>query len=100
MVPILTKKRIYAVKTGTIRKFLPGSYCLRGNVRFWKALIRPRERGDSVSEPNLLRLEGASFVASELSALPKFLCFANDAHFDQRRLFLGQNRRHSQSGGV
>lgn len=98
MVPVLTKKCIYVVKTGTIRKFLPGLYCLWGNARFWKALIPPRERGDSVSESNLLRLKGASFVASIFSALPKFLSFANGARFDQRRLFLGQNRRYLQSG--
>lgn len=30
MVPVLTKKRVYVVKTGTISKFVLGLYCLRG----------------------------------------------------------------------
>lgn len=34
MVPVLTKKRVYVVKTGTIRKFVPALYCLQGNARF------------------------------------------------------------------
>lgn len=33
MVPVLTKKRVYVVKTGTIRKFVLGLCCLQGNDR-------------------------------------------------------------------
>lgn len=76
-----------------------GRYCLQGSARFRKRIIRLWERDRSVSKLNLLRLEGVPFVTAGFSVLPRFSSFANDACFDQRRLFLGQNRRHLQKNG-
>lgn len=38
MVPVLTKKRVYVVKTGTIRKFVPGFTVCRGALAFERGL--------------------------------------------------------------
>lgn len=38
MVPVLSKKHVYVVKTGTIRKFVPGFTVCRGALAFEREL--------------------------------------------------------------